>query len=234
MKKSIKIEICVLAGLVVAGGVCVGLVLHDKNTQEAHERRLAEYRALDGDIANFSRDQEKVKEFLEMTPANMKLNNDEKKIVEGFEKAAAKSEAVNKLASHVACSDENVKRLVNEAIELYENIHTLYLVEQDLSVVFDGELSKDDLMKLKESSSDYLKQMATDLGDYQTKVQKLSAKDKDFEKKYKELVEEGKKLEKKYTNVKLEAIAGASKEEILAFYDKIGDLRDYLMEQDKK
>ena len=232
MKKSVKIGLCVVLGLVIAGGVCAGLVISNNAKEKQKEELKAEFAKMRTESTAIFSDKGAIEKFLDTKVKAAKLSEEEQKIVSAFEEVAKKDNPAQKLQEMKAYEDERAKALVDEAVKLYENITSLYLLEQDMSTMFDGELSEEDLKKLSESKSDYLKTMAKDVTDYREKVKKLSAKDNEFEKNYKALVTEGESLIKKYADVKLEDPAGKSKSELLAFYDKIDELNKYLAEQE--
>ena len=131
-----------------------------------------------------------------------------------------------------ANKDRAIEEAVNKVALSYINLRKLYLVEKDMSVMYDGELSDKDLETLSKSDYEYLVNMAKVINDYRGKVKKLSVKDKDFEKNYKSLLEEGESLNKKYAAVKYEDIIGVKKEDVLAYYDRIDELNRTLLGQE--
>ena len=231
VKKATKIWGGVGLALVVAVVVCFGLVL--VNSGKTGENLTNAYAELRKEVEVVSRERNVVEEFLNLKITEAKLDKEEKEVVTAFEEIGTEGNAIQKWLESEACNDEKVKALVNDALKLYENVQSLYSIEQDLAVMFDGELSDDDIAELKKSENSYLKEMANDLGAYRVKVKGLSAKDKDFLDKHDSLVVEGKKLEQKYANADLETIIGKSQADILKFYDKLDELNKYLVEQEK-
>ena len=233
MKKIAKISICIALGLAVAGGVCAGLVFN--NQAQKGENLHEEYAAVQEWAQKTKSGRGAVEKFLNAEAKSAKLSDEEKLVVENFEKAVPDDTEMQNVLKKLkdATDDETIEKKADEVALSYIDLRALYLVEKDLSVMYDGELSDDDLVQLGKSENQYLITLANDISSYRTKVKELKAKDKDFEKKYKSLLEEGEKLQKKYAKIKLEDLIGKKNEEILLFYDKLDEL-DKLLEEGKK
>jgi len=228
---TLRLAVCVGVALIVALAVFLILSLNNKKTGEEVAQNAINYQELREQVQTFANDRAKIEEFLDTKVGAAKLSDKEKKAVAAFEKAAAKNDTVQRLKTTEAYGDEAVKKIVDETAALYENIQTLYLVEQDVSVMFDGVVSDDDLAQLSKSKNDYLKTLANSLTEYRKKVKKLSVKDANFNKIYKSLVEEGKEIKEKYAKIEIEDLVGMTREKILSFYDKLDELNNYLAEQ---
>ena len=230
----LKIIFCVVAALVVAGLVFAGLFFFGGKKEE----EKIDYSVVQAKIQELTGGRKETEKFLDLKIKSAKLSDEEKKTVEEFEKVVPEDSKMQEVLQEIkdtnAGRNAEVEKAVNEVALSYTHLRALYLLEKDMSVMYDGELSDKDLEALSKSDYDYLANMAKDVNDYRAKVKKLSAKDKDFEKNYKSLVEEGEKLEKKYAEVKFEDMTGTKKEEILAYYDKIDELNKLLLEQEQR
>ena len=235
-KNKAKIGLCVAVILIIAGAVFVGLffvtISKDEQTKKTDYARV---RAKVQELVDGRKETEK---FLNLKIESAKLNEKERKIVDEFEKIVPGDDKVQKVLQGIKdiCSDDDeaIGEIVNKVALSYIHLRALYLLEKDMSVMYDGELSDEDLKVLGESDYEYLVKMAKDINDYREKVKKLSTKDNDFEKGYNTLVEEGKKLSEKYATVKFEDIVGVKKEDILAYYDEVDELNKILLEQEQK
>lgn len=235
MKKSVKIALCVGVGLVVAIGVCAGLIITNK-AQETEQK--VDYSTILEKTHEIAKGKNAVEVFLNTQAKAAKLSDEEKKVAEEFEKVIPEDKAMQDLLQKIkdinAGKSEEIEKATDEVALSYIHLRTLFLAEQDMKVAFDGELSDQDLESLSNSENDYLSKMAKDMIGYRAKVKKLNAKDKEFEKNYKSLVSEGEALQKKYADVKIEDLVGKNKEELLMFYDKIDELNKYLEEWTQK
>ena len=231
MKKIAKISICIALGLAVAGGVCAGLVFNNQTQKD--EKLHEEYAAVQEWAQKTKSGREAVEKFLNTEAKSAKLSDEENLVVENFEKAVPDDTEMQNVLKKLkdATDDEMIEKKADEVALSYIDLHALYLVEKDLSVMYDGELSDDDLVQLGKSENQYLITLANGISSYRTKVKELKAKDKDFEKKYKSLLEEGEKLQKKYAKIKLEDLIGKKNEEILLFYDRLDELGKLLEER---
>lgn len=230
----VKIGLCIVAALVIAGAVFAGLFFANKTKDEQAEK--ANYKEVQAKVEKLVSGKEETEKLLDLKLKSAKLSEEEQKVVEEFEKVVPDDNHVQEVLQEIKNinddKDETIKEAVDRAASSYIYLRTLYLIEKDMSVMYDGELSDKDLEALNKSDYEYLVGMAKDINDYRGKVKKLSAKDKDFEKNYKALLEEGNKLNKKYASVKLENITGTKKEDILAYYDRISELNKILLEQE--
>lgn len=217
----------IVAVLVVAGLVFVGLSI-------SHNKK--DYSEVQSELSQLAEGREETERFLSLEVKSAKLNDEEKKIVEDFEKVVPEDGQIQRILQSIndinADQSEDIKKAVDEIALAYIDLHTLYLCEKDMSVMYDGELSEDDLVALEKSDYDYLANIAKDVGGYRAKVKKLSANDKEFEKNYKTLLEEGDNLKRKYTGIKLENVIGKKKEAVLAFFDGVDELNKLLQEQE--
>ena len=181
---------------------------------------------------------EAVEKFLDFEIKTAKLNDADKKIVDDFEKAVPEDDRIQVLLQRIldinAGEDEEIKKAVDAVALAYIELHTVYLLERDLSVMFDGELSDEDLAALKKSENNFLAKLAEEISDYRVKVKGLGVKNENFEQNYKTLIEDGEKLQKKYAEVKLEDVMGKTKEEVMEYYDKVEELNAILLEHEQK
>lgn len=230
----VKIGLYIAAVLVIAGVVFVGLFFANKSKDEQVEK--VNYKEVQAEVQEFMNGREETEKFLDLKIKSVKLSEEEQKIVDKFEEVVpddSKMQAVLQKVKDVnANKDRAIEEAVNKVALSYINLRKLYLVEKDMSVMYDGELSDKDLEALSESDYEYLVNMAKVINDYRGKVKKLSVKDKDFEKNYKSLLEEGESLNKKYAIVKYEDIIGVKKEDVLAYYDRIDELNRTLLGQE--
>ena len=233
-KNKAKIGLCVAVILIIAGAVFAGLFF--VNISKDEQTKKTDYARVRAKVQELVDGRKETEKFLNLKIESAKLNEKERKIVDEFEKIVPGDDKVQKVLQEIkdisSDDDEAIREIVNKVALSYIHLRTLYLLEKDMSVMYDGELSDKDLEALNKSDYEYLVGMAKDINDYRGKVKKLSAKDKDFEKNYKALLEEGNKLNKKYASVKLENITGTKKEDILAYYDRISELNKILLEQE--
>ena len=217
----------IVAVLVVAGLVFAGLYIGNNKK---------DYSEVQSELLRLAEGREETERFLSLEVKSAQLNDEEKKIVEDFEKVVPEDGQIQRILQSIndinADQSEDIKKAVDEIALAYIDLHTLYLCEKDMSVMYDGELSEDDLAALEKSDYDYLVDIAKDVGGYRAKVKKLSANDKEFEKNYKTLLEEGDNLKRKYTGIKLENVIGKKKEAVLAFFDRVDELNKLLQEQE--
>ena len=230
----VKIGVCVASALVIVSAVFVGLLVAGKFKSEHAER--ADYKEVQAKVQGLINGREETKKFLDLKIKTAKLSEEEQKVVNEFEKNVPDDDKMQKVLQEIkdvnAGKDEAIEDAVNKVALSYINLHKLYLVEKDMSVMYDGELSDKDLEALSKSDYKYLVNMAKDINDYRGKVKKLNVKDEDFEKNYKALLEEGENMGRKYALVKFEDITGAKKEEVLAYYDRVDELNKVLLEQE--
>lgn len=230
----LKIGLCVAAVLVIAGVVFAVLFFANKAKDEQVEK--VDYKEVQAKVQRLVKGREETEKFLDLKIKSAKLSEEEQKVVEEFEKVVPDDDKMQAVLQEITDANANKNETIKEAVDKvsisYIHLHALYLVEKDMSVMYDGELSDKDLEALGKSEYKYLVDMARDISDYREKVKKISAKDKDFEKSYKTLLDEGEKLSKKYATVKLEDITGTKKEDILAYYDRIDELNKVLLEQE--
>lgn len=231
---TVKIVFCVISMLVVALVVFLGAFLGRKLTE--NERK--DYTEVRAEVLKLMDDREAVEKFLNLEIKTAKLNDADKKVVDDFEKAVPEDGDVQSLLQKILDinkeEDEEIKKAVDGVALTYIELHSVYLLERDLAIMFDGELSDEDLATLEKSENDYLAKLAKEVGDYRAKVKGLSAKDDNFEQNYKLLEEEGEKLQKKYAEVKLKDIMGKTEEEVMEYYDKVEELNTILLEHEQK
>ena len=181
----------------------------------------------------FSR--EKAERLLDLSAKSIKLTDEEQGVVEDFEKEVPEDADVQTVLQRIKDKnggrDERIERLVNEVARAYVDLSAVLATVRDMKVMFDGELSDEDLAHLSESNNEYLVKLATDLKGYREKVNKLDPKDKNFEKNYKALIDEGDKLNKKYANVDFDSLMRCSRGDALAYYEKVEELNSYLSEK---
>ena len=177
----------------------------------------------------FSR--EKAERLLDLGAKSIKLTDEEQGVVDDFEKEVPEDADVQTVLQRIKDKnggrDERIERLVNEVARASAVLATV----RDMKVMFDGELSDEDLARLSESNNEYLVKLATDLKGYREKVNKLDPKDKNFEKNYKALIDEGDQLNKKYANVDFDSLMRCSRGDALAYYEKVEELNSYLSEK---
>ena len=235
-KNKAKIGLCVAVTLLIAGAVFAGLFFANKSKDE--QTKKADYAKVRVKVQELVNGREETRKFLDLKIESAKLSEEERKVIDEFEKIVPDDDKMQRVLQEVkdisSDDDEAIGEIVNKVALSYTHVRALYLLEEDMSVMYDGELSDEDLKVLGESDYEYLVKMAKDINDYREKVKKLSAKDNDFEKSYNALVEEGKKLSEKYATVKFEDIVGVKKEDILAYYDEVDELNKILLEQEQK
>ncbi|MCR4753324.1 MAG: hypothetical protein K5837_02800 [Candidatus Saccharibacteria bacterium] len=230
----VKIVFCVIVMLVAAMAVFLGAFLSRKLT----ENKRKDYTEIRVEVLKLTDGRKAVEKFLNLEIKTAKLNDADKKIVDDFEEAVPEDGDIQTLLQKVLDineeEDEGIKKAVDAVALTYIGLHSVYLLEQDLAIMFDGELSDEDLAILEKSENDYLAKLAKEVGDYRTKVKGLSAKDDNFEQNCKLLEEEGEKLQKKYAEVKLKDIMGKTEEDIMEYYDKVEELNTILLEYEQK
>ena len=181
----------------------------------------------------FSR--EKAERLLDLSAKSIKLTDEEQGVVEDFEKEVPEDADVQIVLQRIKDKnggrDERIEKLVDEVARAYVDLSAVLATVRDMKVMFDGELSDEDLARLSESNNEYLVKLATDLKGYREKVNKMDPKDKNFEKNYKALIDEGDQLSKKYANVDFDSLMRCSRGDALVYYEKVEELNSYLSEK---
>ncbi|MBR6961705.1 hypothetical protein IKH79_02980 [Candidatus Saccharibacteria bacterium] len=156
---------------------------------------------------------------------------------DAFEAAVSGArEALGKLAESSATKDGRVKESVEAAQGEFAKIEKLNTIWGDAKLLQD--LSDQNLAKLKNSESEFLKKLAGELIDYRKKLADYKAKygsgkeqSTELLSAFSEIWNEGEELETKAGKASLEEISGMSRDDITVFYAKIEELNKYLAEK---
>ena len=149
---------------------------------------------------------------------------------------------ITALQEDKACKDSKFKERCDELSGIYEKL--------ELSAESVGTISKfvkesqdvagvstDTLSEMKNSSNQYLQNMAIDLLEYREMINTFKEKytanadDEDYVADYTAFDEKLKALGDKYANVDSKDLFGASNSELLSFYDKIEELKKLFAEE---
>ncbi len=137
------------------------------------------------------------------------------------------------LATSNILKDSEAAKRYDEAMVKYGKVKKLHKIWDDVVLLED--ISEDNLAKLAQSESEYLKTLAEELTEYQNQQKEYSEKYGGGGKGSNELIEaysniwqNGDKLAEKYKNAKIEDITGMSRSDITDFYATIKELNNYL------
>ena len=150
---------------------------------------------------------------------------------DAFEEAVPKArEALRKLAGSSAMKDSRVKEGVEQAQGEFAKLEKMASIWKDVDSL--GDLSDENLAKLKKSESKFLAAFAKEFEDYMKECaaykEKYGAeKDDDLIREYGEIWNKGEDLKKK-AQASIDEIFGMSRDDIMAFYAKIKELDEYL------
>ena len=120
--------------------------------------------------------------------------------------------------------DKEVAEKFNEAKGEFGKLETLYKIWGDVKLLLDP--TDENLATLKNSSSQGLRTLAEELGEYRAEL--ANFKKQYTADGYSKLEKIGEDLNKKYENVTLDEIAGMSRDDILRFYATIEELNSLL------
>ena len=232
MSKGKKIAICVVIGLLVAGGVFTTLFFVN---------RISGYREAKNYTDEILGTKDAVSAYLERKLDGKELSDEDKKAFESFKSAIERAESYTEnLGASKALKDTKVSEKYEKAKEELAKLTTNKTVEANLlGVLEDGEISEEELKVFSESGNEYLKNISKDLEDYRKKV-------KDFKEKYADLkgvdktqldndyaaiTNAGQELTKKYAEIKTDDVYKMSRDDILSFYATIEELNKYLSEK---
>ena len=160
----------------------------------------------------------------------MKLTDEELKVWTDFEEAYSKANnSYNKARNYDLMRSERDK-----TDEEWKRVEKLYKAEQVIKLATDGELSDEDIAKMKESEIGTISAYATDLGDYKAKVAEFYTQYKDVDISKNDemntakdaLVKLGEELTQRYAKMNLVDVLEMSRDDILAFYDTIDLLKN--------
>lgn len=171
-----------------------------------------------------------IEKFIDSKAKDVKLTDEELKIWTDFEEAYSKaSNSYNKARNYDLMKSERDK-----IDEEWRRVEKLYKAEQVIKLATDGELSDEDIAKMKESEIGTISAYATDLSDYKAKVAEFYTqyKDVDISKNGEmnmakgALVKLSEELMRHYAKTNLVDVLEMSRDDILAFYDTIDLLKN--------
>ena len=215
MKKAVLIGVVVGVGALAAGVVFGVMTIR-------RAQSLDEYRE---NLAKILQTRSAVEKFIDAKAEKTELTDEELKLWADFETAYV--EIADKYAK--VSASEFVKEQHEDLKKGFERIEKLYVAEQSLKVIADGELSDDDLATMKSSTNKKITDYAADLEKYRAKVKEFNveygkvdtAKNDAMKKRYDELVKMSDDLLAKYGEMSLEDILEMSRDDILGFYATI-------------
>ena len=171
-----------------------------------------------------------IEKFIDSKAKDVKLTDEELKIWTDFEEAYNKaSNSYNKARNYDLMKSERDK-----IDEEWRRVEKLYKAEQVIKLATDGELSDEDIAKMKESEIGTISAYATDLSDYRAKVAEFYTQYKDVDISKNDemnmakgaLVKLGEELMQHYAKTNLVDVLEMSRDDILAFYDTIDLLKN--------
>ena len=188
-------------------------------------RERINYNEARDDVSAIASTKESVEKFLDTKPTSLEFSDADKAVINEFESAITKSR--NYITSFEALNvskDKEVAEKFNEAKGEFGKLETLYKIWGDVKLLLDP--TDENLATLKNSSSQGLRTLAEELGEYRAEL--ANFKKQYTADGYSKLEKIGEDLNKKYENVTLDEIAGMSRYDILGFYAKIEELNSLL------
>ena len=156
MKKTVVVGSTVGAAFIAAGIVFSMLLVGRIRANDECRANLAEVVSTRG----------AVEKFIDTKAVDVKLTEDELKVWTDFEEAYSKAnDSYNKARNYDLMRSERDK-----TDEEWKRVEKLYKAEQAIKLATDGELSDEDIAKMKESEVGVIASYATDLGDYRAKI----------------------------------------------------------------
>lgn len=169
--------------------------------------------------------------------AMLDSKEDNQQIATDFETAIKKGEAeMSALATMDFLKDSEASSRYDKAMSEYGAVKKLGKIWNDTKLLAD--LTDSNLEKLKQSESEYLRTMATELADYREKQKAFETQygaggkvSDGLTNAYGEIWLKGEELKEKYRSVTLDDILGMSRDDIMKFYATIEELNKYLSEK---
>ena len=220
MKKAVVVGSTVGAAFIAAGIVFSMLLV-------GRIRANDEYRA---SLAEVASTRSAIEKFIDSKAEDVKLTDEELKVWTDFEEAYSKANnSYNKARNYDLMKSERDK-----TDEEWKRVEKLYKAEQVIKLATDGDLSDEDIAKMKESEISTISAYATDLGDYKAKVAEFYTQYKDVDISKNDemntakdaLVKLGEELTQRYAKMNLVDVLEMSRDDILAFYDTIDLLKN--------
>lgn len=175
-------------------------------------------------------------DFLTNEPKSLDFTEEEKKRVDEFEATLTKTKNyIESLSASSAMKNADVAGAYENVKTEYSKIQQLATVWGDVKLLLD--LTDENLVKLKESSSERLRTLGEELSEYRAEMTNYHQK-YDGKAKTDALIEEygkmyniGSELEKEYAKIELSDILGMSSDDILHFYATIEELNNKISEK---
>ena len=232
LSKGKKIAICIVIGLVVAGGVFTTLFFVN---------RISGYREAKNYTDEILGTKDAVVAYLDRKLDGEKLTEDDKKAIDDFKTAVEKAESYTEsLSASKALKDKNVSEKYEKAKEELTKASVYKTIEQKIfGVLKDGEISEEELKVFDDSDNEFLKSVSSDLKEYRKKVSDFKEKytdlkganKKQLDDDYAAITNAGQELTKKYSEIKIDDVYKMSRDDILSFYATIEELNNYLSEK---
>lgn len=221
-----KMAIVVAIFVIVFGAVFLTLFL----TRE----RLAYSEAKDY-VSGMLNTRELINKFIDTAPRSLEFSDEEQRIVDDFDAALEKNRSyMESLAVSSALKDEAVNEKYLLVKDKYGAIERLAAVWGDTKKLLD--MTDENLLALKESRSEKLKELAEELIEYRLELKNYKAKysgssDAGMIEEYGKLQLIGDEINEKYRNTTIEEILGMSRDDIASFYATIEELNNVLAER---
>lgn len=175
-------------------------------------------------------------DFLTNEPKSLDFTEEEKKRVNEFEATLTKTKNyIESLSASSAMKNADVAGAYENVKAEYSKVQQLEAVWGDVKLLLD--LTDENLVKLKESSSERLRTLGEELSEYRAEMANYHQK-YDGKAKTDALIEEygkmyniGSELEKEYAEIELSDILGMSSDDILHFYATIEELNNKISEK---
>lgn len=220
MKKTVVVGSTVGAAFIAAGIVFSMLLVGRIRANDECRVSLAEVAST----------RSAVEKFIDSKAEDVKLTDEELKVWTDFEEAYNKANnSYNKARNYDLMKSER-----NKTDEEWKRVEKLYKAEQVIKLATDGELSDEDIAKMKESEVGVIASYATDLGDYRAKIVEFNTQYKEVDISKNDemntakdsLVKLGEELTQRYAKMNLADVLEMSRDDILAFYDTIDLLKN--------
>lgn len=220
MKKTVVVGSTVGAAFIAAGIVFSMLLVG--RIRANNECRVS--------LAEVASTRSAVEKFIDSKAEDVKLTDEELKVWTDFEEAYNKANnSYNNARNYDLMKSER-----NKTDEEWKRVEKLYKAEQTIKLAIDGELSDEDIAKMKESEVGVVASYATDLGDYRAKIAEFNTQYKEVDISKNDemntakdsLVKLGEELTQRYAKMSLADVLEMSRDDILAFYDTIDLLKN--------
>ena len=223
-----KIVITVVVWLAAVASVFFGLYFWNNRV---------DYTAARESVASILDTKTTVEKFLDAEITSLDFTDEEKALIADFEGVLDKCEkGMKALKESSAMKDGGVKSKYDKIEEEFGSVAHLATAWNEVKMLTD--LTDENLATLKKSTNEKISAFAKELDDYRKEVASFKQQYTENAKKSSSVIEaygqlqlKGDEMSKKYSSLSLEDIIGVAKVDISAFYDKIEELNQYVLQK---